>query len=56
MQVRNVTVKKKKWHGIMTYIPICPVALMLARISNQKNLSQRMIDILQENGVKILER
>jgi len=56
MQIAHVTVEERNWHSCITYVPICPVAKMLAKIANQKNLSLRMINILKENGVRVIEK
>jgi len=53
----EVTVKRKVYHGQnqVTYEPICKWAKIIAKIAITKNLSIRMINILKENGVKIIE-
>jgi hypothetical protein len=44
----EVTVREKHWHGQYTYEPVCEMSKMLAEVSNQKNLSMRMIKTLRK--------
>lgn len=51
----DVTVQPRQYRDRTTYVPVCPMAKMLARIANQKNLSQRMINVLKAYKINVIE-